>query len=336
MEEKQKNKKYKTSGGIEIYKIPVQAFPGWILNSYLILDDKPILVDPGTPFSIVELETGFKSIGLRLKDVSRCLITHAHFDHFMLIGYIREESGAAIYAHKIEADFISNAFKKHDEYHVKLDRAFSQGGMPSALIEKIHKREEKGESSFKQMLAEIDFTVNHSVEDRINGYEVVHTPGHSPGHICLVVDDFIFLGDHMLSKTTPHQMPTEFGNGYGLKKYISSLRKIREITEVNNYLGLAGHEDDIAAVAERAREIESFHEKRLDNVVSLCKEEKTAWQITEEYFSRIDELEGTKKIDITYQESHALTEILAHIEFLLEEKRLEADEREGIVYYRKS
>ena len=324
---------YKTSGGVTIHKIPVQAFPGWLVNSYLILDDKPSLIDPGTPFSTAALESGLKNIGFELEDVERCIITHAHFDHFMLAGHVKEKSGAAIYTHVADVDNICSPVEKHDEYHARFDLVAAREGMSPEFLKEKNEREKDRESQFIQLLEGLDLQVDRPVSDKIGGYEVIHTPGHSPGHICLVVDDFIFLGDHILSATTPHQMPTDFGDGYGLKNYLDSLEKVRQEAQTKKYHGLAGHEDDVPDVAKRAADIERFHKKRLDNILSLCKKEKTAWEITDEYYIRINELEGNK-VDIKGQEAMALTEILAHIEYLSYQGKLESTERDGIKYYK--
>lgn len=324
---------YKTSGGVTIHKIPVQAFPGWVVNSYLILDDQPGLVDPGTPFSIADLDAGLKNIGFEMKDVQKCIITHGHFDHYMLAGHVKEKSGADIYAHEADVDSIANPVEKHDDYHNRFDLMAVREGMSPKLVEEKNEMERAREVQFIQLLDGMDFEVDRPVSDKIGNYEVIHTPGHSPGHICLIVDDFIILGDHILSGTTPHQMPTDFGDGYGLKNYLDSMAKIRQKVQAKKYHGLAGHKDDVPDVDKRAADIESFHEKRLDNIISLCKKEKTAWEITDEYYSRIQELEGNK-VNIAGQEGMALTEIMAHIEYLENQGKLESTERDGIKYYK--
>lgn len=54
--------------------------------------------------------------------------------------------------------------------------------------------------------------------------EIVHTPGHNPGHICLYIrkSKIMFAGDHVLSKTTTALQPP-WGD---MTQYIESLRKL--------------------------------------------------------------------------------------------------------------
>jgi glyoxylase-like metal-dependent hydrolase (beta-lactamase superfamily II) len=326
-------RQFKTSGGVTIYQMPVEAHPGWFVNSYLVLDDEPSLIDPGTPLSMAGLESGFKEVGFKLEDVRRCILTHFHFDHFMLAGYVREKSGAPIFAHAADVDFIDHPVEKLAQYHVQFDLIALRAGWTPEFLKEHHEREKEADSQLIRILEGLDFEVDEQVSDQIGGLEVIHTPGHSPGHICLAFDDFIILGDHILAITTPHQMPIEFGEGYGLKKYLDSLAKIRQMAETKKYYGLPGHSEDIPDVAKRAADIEHFHSKRLDNILYLCNKEKSAWEITDEYFARIKELEG-KELDIKDQEALALTEIMTHIEYLADQEKLETTERDGIRYYK--
>ncbi len=54
--------------------------------------------------------------------------------------------------------------------------------------------------------------------------EVVHTPGHNPGHICLYIrkDKIMFTGDHVLAESTTALQPP-WGD---MAQYINSLRKL--------------------------------------------------------------------------------------------------------------
>lgn len=60
--------------------------------------------------------------------------------------------------------------------------------------------------------------------DAIDGLEVIHTPGHSPGHICIYMKEqgILFSGDHVLGMGTTAMRPPE-GD---MAQYIDSLRKL--------------------------------------------------------------------------------------------------------------
>src|SRR3990170_48919 len=61
--------------------------------------------------------------------------------------------------------------------------------------------------------------------------EVVWTPGHSPGHICLYDRErrILFSGDHVLPVITPNvSLLRSMGEGNPLADYVASLRKIED------------------------------------------------------------------------------------------------------------
>ena len=83
-------KKFVSSGGVEVYKLPVEAFPNHVTNCYLVMDDTVTLIDTGSGWknSNDELSAGFEGIRekfdtkVQLTDVDRVIITHGHVDHF--------------------------------------------------------------------------------------------------------------------------------------------------------------------------------------------------------------------------------------------------------------
>jgi glyoxylase-like metal-dependent hydrolase (beta-lactamase superfamily II) len=138
-----------------------------------------------------------------------------------------------------------------------------------------------------------------------NGYQVFHTPGHCPGEICLLVDNVLFTGDHVLARTTPHQSPECTTLFCGLRRYLESLDKIQRVGGVE--LALGGHEDEIANVYGRIHEIRRFHLQRLERLREMCREPRTIWDVTQELFS--GRLEG-------YAQILGIEEAGAHIEYL--------------------
>src|SRR5262249_1140427 len=132
----------------------------------------------------------------------------------------------------------------------------------------------------------------------------IHTPGHCPGQICLLVGDVLLTSDHVLSRITPHQFPqaiTPFG---GLEHYFHSLAKVRKLELVN--LALGGHEEPIGDLRGRVDEIASFHRERLGKVREICKTPKTIVEVAAELF-------GTQE---GYGTILAIEEAGAHVEYL--------------------
>ena len=100
--------KFVSRGGIRVYGMPVETFPGHVNNIYLIVDgDTLTLVDvgSGTDESIKGLRERFEEVrerfgeGVSLDDVRHVVITHAHIDHFGWVGHFTRETGEIGRAH---------------------------------------------------------------------------------------------------------------------------------------------------------------------------------------------------------------------------------------------
>jgi glyoxylase-like metal-dependent hydrolase (beta-lactamase superfamily II) len=111
---------------------------------------------------------------------------------------------------------------------------------------------------------------------------VIWTPGHSPGHICLHLEDGdrIFTGDHVLPRITPHigLYPYDLPDIDPLGDYLDSLGRVAEITagEV-----LPAHQYRFNGLAERAGEIAAHHEERLTEITGLLsRDARTLWELT--------------------------------------------------------
>jgi glyoxylase-like metal-dependent hydrolase (beta-lactamase superfamily II) len=131
----------------------------------------------------------------------------------------------------------------------------------------------------------------------------------------------LFLGDHLLSVTTPHQVPKSGWSGVGLEIYLQSLTKVANL---DFKLGLPAHEEVIHSIKERAEEIRVFHHRRLDELCGLCSEAKSLYELTKEYYLRHPEFIQASSIDELGTEDFilALEEIKAHVEHLVENLRM--------------
>jgi glyoxylase-like metal-dependent hydrolase (beta-lactamase superfamily II) len=144
----------------------------------------------------------------------------------------------------------------------------------------------------------------------VNGYRVHHTPGHCPGQICLEVDDLLFTADHVLSRITPHQSPASITPFCGLELYLQSLDKVRRLGGVR--LALPGHEAPIPELDGRIGAIAAHHDRRLGQVLDLCREPMTLLGVTLGLFGP---REG-------YTRLLALEEAGAHVEYLFQRGEL--------------
>lgn len=81
---------------------------GAISNCYLLLGERPVLVDTGAPGDLKRILSGLKAEGVNPKDLALILLTHGHSDHAGCAAELRRRSGAQIALHVGDAPLVRN------------------------------------------------------------------------------------------------------------------------------------------------------------------------------------------------------------------------------------
>jgi glyoxylase-like metal-dependent hydrolase (beta-lactamase superfamily II) len=143
-------------------------------TAFLIAEERLTLIDAGLPGSRLPLERYLKRIGRRLDELDRIICTHGHLDH---IGGVRElaASGAEVLIHPDDLAGLGVTFRD-------AVRARSRGPL-------LH--------YFTPHPGEAGPVVDGDVLPVLGGLRVVHTPGHTPGSVCLWAprQRVLFTGD---------------------------------------------------------------------------------------------------------------------------------------------
>lgn len=179
----------------DLYFYPWESFTQNNCNSILIAGPVKVLVDPGHKHLFPELAEQMERDGFRPEDIDLVIHTHCHPDHM--------EAGQNL------ADLgIKQAMHPDDEtYLAKIGPAFFQAmglQMPTFQID-VH-------------LVEGDLMLGDKQ------FAVFHTPGHSPGSVCLYWPDrkTLMSGDLIFAQGVGR---TDFpgGSGKQLKKSIQRM-----------------------------------------------------------------------------------------------------------------
>src|SRR3990172_9197109 len=136
-------------------------------NCYLLSDSasrEALVIDPGGEPEPV-LDT-LEEKGLKLKLI---INTHGHGDHTWGDALLKEKTGAPLLIHGADAEMLisdnpGSFLHGFSESACRADRLLAEGEKVALAGRKI-------------------------------GLTVLHTPGHTPGSICLLGDGFIFVGD---------------------------------------------------------------------------------------------------------------------------------------------
>jgi glyoxylase-like metal-dependent hydrolase (beta-lactamase superfamily II) len=161
-------------------------------------------------------------------------------------------------------------------------------------------------------------------------FEIIWTPGHAPGHICLYEPNHrLFIsGDHVLPMISPNVSLHPQQRPNPLQDYIDSLEKVKDM-KVDRVL--PAHEWDIDWFKKRVDELLVHHESRLDEMVEAVgtQAEATAADVAR----RIRWNTGSFDSFAAWMKRAAIGETLAHLRFLAGLGRLKEYERDGVTWF---
>ena len=177
-------------------------------RSYLIVEsDRLALIDTGPPMSARRVFRYIESIGRWPEEIELVLMTHGHPDHVGGARAIVKRTGASVHAHTNDT---------HRKW--RGDRRYLGGA--------------RGIVAWVPLVrtTAADAPVEHGqVTDLLGGMRVLHTPGHTPGSVCYLLEreGLLFSGDTLFSdgERVSRSVPSP---GYNRDDYVASLRSLAE------------------------------------------------------------------------------------------------------------
>lgn len=312
--------------------IPTPFYVGDV-NVYLIKEDPLTLIDAGpkTTEAYETLREKLSRNGVRLGDIRRIVLTHAHEDHCGLAGRVRAETSAdaEIFVHAWETGHLFGRLASESQKNLIL-----RAGVPSEIFAELEKIYEKmslltdslRETEIKELRDE------QELEFAGGALRVLHTPGHTPGSCSLFreADRTVIAGDCVLKRITPNPIlsPDPFNPGKRFKslaEYLVSLARIRKLSPTLVY---GGHGEPVTDFEEIFNRYVRSIDSRQKTVVGLVPSAgATAWQLAGKLFP-----DAARK---TGQAFLALSETIAHLDFAAEEGKIRVETSDGIEFYRK-
>ena len=143
-----------------------------LANCYIIADEKTketVIIDPSAEGK--EILKVVKNNNLKIKYI---INTHGHMDHIGANANIKEATGAKILIHEDDGNLLSSPIKNLAIFWGRMTKS-----PPADRLLKDGETISLGHLEIK----------------------VIHTPGHTKGSICLLVDKKLFTGDTLLRNT---------------------------------------------------------------------------------------------------------------------------------------
>lgn len=127
------------------------------------------IIDPGG--HAAEILDAVKKLGLRPKYI---ICTHGHADHIGAVEQVKKATGAQVLIHQADAHMLTDA----------------QKNLSAFLGENI-------------VLAPADRLLKEGDRVQVGKLElkIINVPGHTPGGICILVDDIVFSGDALFARS---------------------------------------------------------------------------------------------------------------------------------------
>ncbi|MFE2379151.1 MBL fold metallo-hydrolase [Streptomyces sp. NPDC059398] len=313
-------------GGVWSIEVPIPDNPlGHTLVHVIETDRGPVLIDTGwdDPASWDALAGGLAALSLSVTDIHGVLITHHHPDHHGLSGQVREESGAWIAMHAADTEVVKRTRGAEPGVWLEyLARKLATAGAPDEHIAPLRRARASGRTGtlpgLRAAVPDREIVPGDLLPLPGRRLRAVWTPGHTPGHVCLHLDEEhpanrpgngrLFSGDHLLPGITPHiglyEDPDDATVTDPLGDYLDSLERIGRLAPAEV---LPAHQYAFTDAASRVRELLAHHEDRLRDLLSLLASPRTPWQVAErmEWNRPWEQIpHGSRNIAVSEAEAH--------------------------------
>ncbi|MFX0035526.1 MAG: MBL fold metallo-hydrolase [Candidatus Hermodarchaeota archaeon] len=327
--------------GIYQIKIDVPFAVKYVCLYLFKLNGKNILIDSGLNMGNWKkmLFLAFEEVNISIKDIDYCFITHIHTDHIGLIRLLKQKNPKLkILMHDITHELLKwetnqNSLKELEQEARKIAKQLMKYGISEEQGDRIVKFFTFWPKFIQYQKPDI---IVHDADIIFDMLEIIWTPGHSFGHICIYDKRrrYLFSGDHILSRITPHignfVVPDYLAEKYKdydfnniLKHYLASLDRIDNL---NPKIIFPAHQEVIYNPHERIMQIKEHHKKRLAEISSVIKNNPlTAYKISQIHFGEdLDEINSYM----------ALSEVLGHLLYLQAQDKVKLIEKNGkFLYY---
>ena len=205
-----------------------------LLHAYLLLGERVIVVDAGYPSSPRRIRAALRREGVSKADVSLILLTHGHLDHIGGAHELRSELGAPIALHRLDAEIARSGH----------DRPLK----PTDLLGRLSL------PFMPRRIAPFEPDLVHDGELDLAEFGVaghtLHTPGHTPGSISVVLQEATVAGDLLAGGFLRGRAPREPWFADDRDQLRSSIETLLQRSNARLYVGHRGPLSS-AAVARR-------------------------------------------------------------------------------------
>jgi glyoxylase-like metal-dependent hydrolase (beta-lactamase superfamily II) len=321
-----------TDPSIKVLPVPTPFAVGRV-NTYLVEDDPLTLVDagPNSGTSLTTLEAALAEHGRRIEDLERIVITHQHIDHIGLAQILADRSGAEVCALDALAPWLARYGHAMEEDDRFAEQLMLRNGIPKDIA--IALRAVTGQFRAWGSTVRVGTPLADGGTLGFAGrtWRVLHRPGHSPSDTVFLdeASGDLMAGDHLIKHISSNPLISrpldgsvpEGGRPRALLMYLESLRATREM-ELRTVL--PGHGEPIDDHRTLIDERLAGHERRVRKIAGIIAgAPKTAFDIAQQMWGNV----------AVTQAYLTLSEVLGHVDLLLERGEVVELEDDGVVRF---
>lgn len=325
--------------GIFLLRIPIPEENLKYINAYLVRGDSGhLLVDTGwnTDDAFASLQQQLSEIGMSIKDISRIAVTHIHPDHYGLVGRLKELTAASVCLHRLEQERVTQRYINIDSLLKQMSHWLEVNGTPPDQLPELKMASVPMVKYVAPVMPDCVLKGGETITVGDFNFQVLWTPGHSPGHICLYEPSrsVLLSGDHILPTISPNVGLHPQSSVNPLGDYIASLKRLKRL---NVDLVLPGHESPFHGLNRRIDELLRHHEARMQEIMGqIDSTPRSAYDVANRLTWLADIGGAGWHMLSPINRRLAILETIAHLELMASEGKIEKLRENGIVHYRRS
>lgn len=195
----------------------IYVIPGLIATCFLIEQgSKLFLIDTGFLGFEKKILSKIRRIGRKPSDLKLIVLTHDHIDHFGGLPDVYKKSQALVGCHELDGQGVKEGSK---EISPPVNRA---GKMLEALT-----KFSRPFIKTRGVAPHVHLRDEMSLKEFGLAAKIIHTPGHTKGHISVLLEDgSAFTGDLVMGKTVVNKKPSLGSFAENLKDVCRSWSKL--------------------------------------------------------------------------------------------------------------
>lgn len=318
-----------------IHTLPIPTpFAVGRVNVYLVEDDPLTLVDagPNSATSLLELEAALGRHERRVEDVERIVITHQHLDHSGLVATLVERSGAEVCALDALGPWLARFDDSMEEADAFAAAVMLRHGIPSDTVLALRGVTRQFRAWGASATVTRPLADGATLPFASRSWRVWHRPGHSPSDTVFhdEASGELIGGDHLLKDISSNpllSLPLSGGEldpaqrPKALVSYIASLRATRALDLTRVWPGHGDPVDDHRALIDERLRLHERRERKLHGLI--VERPRTAHELAQELWGNV----------AVTQAYLTLSEVLGHVDLLLDADKVVEVEDDGIIRF---